>query len=194
MFWLPRPKFQATAAERKPNPRVFLDMTIGGEPAGRIEIELFANEVPRTAENFRALCTGEMGVKKRTGNRLHYKGSIFHSVIPGYMCQGGDFVYGKGTGGESIYDNGLDGTFADEERGLLLPHDTGSVSMCSGGPNSNGSQFIICTAPTPWLKNMHVVFGKVVDGMEVLEQIEKAGTRSGTLDKEVKIADCGQIS
>ncbi|XP_072994655.1 peptidyl-prolyl cis-trans isomerase [Typha latifolia] len=170
------------------NPRVFFDMAIGGAPAGRIVMELYANEVPRTAENFRALCTGEKGTG-RSGKPLHYKGSTFHRVIPDFMCQGGDFTRGNGTGGESIYGE----KFADEK--FVRRHTgPGILSMANAGPNTNGSQFFICTVATPWLDGKHVVFGQVVEGLDVVKAIEKVGSRSGTTSKTVAIADCGQLS
>ncbi|KAG2648124.1 peptidyl-prolyl cis-trans isomerase-like [Panicum virgatum] len=170
------------------NPRVFFDMAIGGAPAGRIVMELYANEVPRTAENFRALCTGEKGVGKK-GKPLHYKGSVFHRVIPDFMCQGGDFTDGNGTGGESIYG----AKFADEK--FVRKHTgPGVLSMANAGPNTNGSQFFICTVPCPWLDGKHVVFGQVVEGLDVVKAIEKVGSRSGSTAKVVKVADCGQLA
>jgi peptidylprolyl isomerase len=169
------------------HPRVFFDMTIGGAPTGRIVMELFADKVPKTAENFRALCTGEKGVG-RSGKPLHYKGSAFHRVIPNFMCQGGDFTRGNGTGGESIYGE----KFADEN--FLLKHKgEGILSMANAGPNTNGSQFFICTVETSWLDGKHVVFGKVVEGMDVVKKIEGVGSQSGSTKKPVVIADCGQL-
>ena len=170
------------------NTRVFFDMTVGGAPAGRIVMELYAKDVPRTAENFRALCTGEKGVGK-SGKPLHYKGSTFHRVIPEFMCQGGDCTRGNGTGGESIYGE----KFADEV--FKFKHDSpGILSMANAGPNTNGSQFFICTVPCSWLDGKHVVFGRVVEGMDVVKAIEKVGSRGGSTAKPVVIADCGQLS
>ncbi|KFK30119.1 hypothetical protein AALP_AA7G219300 [Arabis alpina] len=169
------------------NPRVFFDMTLGGTPAGRIVMELFADTTPRTAENFRALCTGEKGLGK-SGKPLHFKGSIFHRVIPGFMCQGGDFTAGNGTGGESIYG----AKFTDEN--FIKKHTgPGILSMANSGVNTNGSQFFICTAETSWLDRKHVVFGQIVEGMDVVKAIEKVGSQSGKTSKRVVVADCGQI-
>lgn len=171
----------------QPNPKVFFDITIGGESAGRIVFELRADIAPKTAENFRALCTGEKGVGKH-GKPLHYKGSKFHRVIPEFMCQGGDFTNGNGTGGESIYGD----TFEDES--FELRHNVpGLLSMANRGPNTNGSQFFITTTLTPWLNGKHVVFGKVVEGMDVVKAMEAQGSRSGTPQQEIVIADCGEL-
>ena len=166
------------------NPKVALDVTIGGEPAGTITIELFADVVPKTAENFRALCTGEKGMGK-SGKPLAYAGSPFHRIIPGFMIQGGDFTRGNGTGGESIYGE----KFADEN--FELKHtEPGMLSMANAGPNTNGSQFFITVDATPWLDGKHVVFGKVVDGMDVVEAMEAQGSRSGGTKTEVVLSDC----
>ncbi|CAN6481373.1 unnamed protein product [Victoria cruziana] len=169
------------------NPHVYFDINIGGAPAGRIVMELFADVTPRTAENFRALCTGERGIG-RSGKPLHYKGSIFHRVIPNFMCQGGDFTDGNGTGGESIYGS----KFADEN--FIKKHvGPGILSMANAGPGTNGSQFFICTAKTEWLDGMHVVFGHVVQGMDVVRTMEKIGSSSGRTSRRIVIADCGQL-
>merc|ERR1711937_374100 len=170
------------------NPVVFFDMTIGGAPAGRIEMTLRADVVPKTAENFRALCTGEEG-QGRSGKPLHFKGSAFHRVINDFMCQGGDFTRGNGTGGESIYGE----KFADEN--FTLKHEgPGTLSMANAGPNTNGSQFFLCTVKTDWLDGKHCVFGSVTRGMDVVRAIEAVGSQSGQTSKPVVIADCGQLS
>ncbi|KAG8377928.1 hypothetical protein BUALT_Bualt08G0084700 [Buddleja alternifolia] len=170
-----------------PNPRVYFDITVGGHPAGRIVMELFADTTPRTAENFRSLCTGERGLG-RSGKPLHYKGSTFHRVIPGFMCQGGDFTAGNGTGGESIY-----GSKFEDENFIRKHTGPGILSMANAGPNTNGSQFFICTAKTTWLDGKHVVFGQIVDGLDVVKAVEKVGSPSGRTEKPVVIADCGLV-
>ena len=170
------------------NPRVFFDITIGDKQAGRVEMELFADACPKTAENFLQLC---VGTKNKAGKTLHYKGSSFHRVIPDFMCQGGDFTRGDGTGGESIYGS----KFADETfEGKAGKHfGPGTLSMANAGPNTNGSQFFICTAPTPHLDGKHVVFGQVVKGYDVVKAMEAVGSRSGKTSSKVTITDCGKV-
>ncbi|CAH8310235.1 unnamed protein product [Eruca vesicaria subsp. sativa] len=176
-------------SKKTKNPTVFLDVSIGGDPLERIVIELFADVVPKTAENFRALCTGEAGLGKTTGKPLHFKGSSFHRVIKGFMAQGGDFSNGNGTGGESIYG----GKFSDEN--FELDHEEGGyLSMANCGPNTNGSQFFILFKRQPHLDGKHVVFGKVVKGMEVVKKMELVGTTDGKPTSNVKIIDCGEMS
>jgi cyclophilin family peptidyl-prolyl cis-trans isomerase len=165
------------------NPVVFFDITIGDVPAGRIEILLRADVCPKTCENFRSLCTGERGDRA-----LDFKNTIFHRIIPQFMCQGGDTTRANGTGGRSIYGE----KFKDEN--FKLKHDgPGILSMANSGPNTNGSQFFLCTAKTEWLDNKHVVFGRVIKGMEVLRAMESVGSTSGKPKQKVVIVEGGQL-
>jgi len=171
------------------NPKVFFEMQLGGKDVGRIEMELFASVCPRTAENFRCLCTGEKGAGK-SGKPLHYKGSVFHRVIPGFMCQGGDFTKANGTGGESIYGEKFEDEF---DKGYVKHSIPGLLSMANAGPNTNGSQYFLTTSVTSWLDGKHVVFGKVTEGMDVVKTIEKVGSSGGQTAQKVVVADCGEI-
>ncbi|XP_067879384.1 peptidyl-prolyl cis-trans isomerase A-like [Heterodontus francisci] len=162
------------------NPKVYFDIGIGGKPAGRITFELRKDVVPKTAENFHQLCLKKQGEG--------FKGSIFHRIIPGFMCQGGDFTNGNGTGGKSIYGK----KFADEN--FTLEHTgKGILSMANAGPDTNGSQFFICLAKTTWLDGKHVVFGKVIDGADVMDAMEAKGSQSGKTSAVVSIIDCGEL-
>ncbi|MCJ1444217.1 MAG: Peptidyl-prolyl cis-trans isomerase H [Stictis urceolatum] len=170
------------------NPIVFFDMELGGEPLGRIKMELFNNVVPKTAENFRQFCTGEA---KNAHNRpIGYKACRFHRVIPQFMIQGGDFLNGDGTGSICIYNSPK---FNDENFNLKH-NEPGLLSMANSGPNTNGSQFFITTVATPFLDNKHVVFGKVVEGMDVVQKVER--TRVNKNDRplnDVLVAQCGEM-
>lgn len=166
--------------------KVFFDISIDNKNAGRIVFELFNDITPLTCENFRSLCTGEK--KGSKGNDLHFKGSIFHRIIPKFMCQGGDITNRNGSGGESIYGR----SFPDEN--FKMKHDTpGLLSMANAGPNTNSSQFFITLVPCQWLDGKHVVFGKVIEGMNTVRLMEEEGTSSGYVKKSVVITNCGEL-
>ncbi|PVV05104.1 hypothetical protein BB560_000380 [Smittium megazygosporum] len=168
------------ATKSTSNPKVFMEIQIDGRLAGRIEFDLRADVVPKTAENFRQLCTHQKD--------FGYKNSIFHRIIPGFMCQGGDFTRFDGTGGKSIYGS----KFEDEN--WILKHDRpGLLSMANSGPGTNGSQFFITFEKSEWLDNKHVVFGNVTSGMEIVRMIEALGTSSGKPKKRILVSNCGEI-
>ncbi|KAL2240317.1 UNVERIFIED_CONTAM: Peptidyl-prolyl cis-trans isomerase CYP40 [Sesamum indicum] len=171
------------------NPRCYLDISIGGEMEGRIVVELYKDVVPKTAENFRALCTGEKGISPHTGRPLHYKGSHFNRIVKGFMIQGGDISDGHGVAGESIY-----GVKFEDENFELKHSRKGMLSMANSGPNTNGSQFFIVTTQATHLDGKHVVFGKVIRGLGVVRAIEYVSTIDNccpTID--VVVIDCGEI-
>ena len=168
--------------------RVFFDVSIGGATPQRITIGLFGKAVPKTAENFRALCTCEKGTGNE-GEELCYKNSPFHRIIPKFMIQGGDITNGNGTGGESIY-----GSQFDDENFKLKHEGPGYLSMANSGANTNGSQFFITTIKTSWLNGKHVVFGKIISGMDVVYYIESVGSSSGIPRKKVMIIESGELT
>ncbi|KAK8375313.1 hypothetical protein O3P69_008293 [Scylla paramamosain] len=168
------------AKKKKGNPQVYFDIKIGKTLAGRIVMQLRADVVPKTVENFRCLCTHEKG--------FGYQNSTFHRIIPGFMCQGGDFTNHNGTGGRSIY-----GAKFEDENFKLRHTGPGILSMANSGPNSNGSQFFLTTERTEWLDNKHVVFGQVISGINVIRKMEKCGTKSGKPTEKVTISNCGEL-
>ncbi|KAK1224879.1 cyclophilin peptidyl-prolyl cis-trans isomerase Cyp2 [Marasmius sp. AFHP31] len=158
----------------------YFDISIDGSPAGRVVFKLYDDVVPKTARNFRELATGQNG--------YGYQDSIFHRVIPQFMLQGGDFTKHNGTGGKSIYGE----KFADEN--FQIKHTKpGLLSMANAGANTNGSQFFITTVATSWLDGKHVVFGEVVEGLDVVKAVEAVGSSSGKTSKAVKITKSGVV-
>ncbi|CAG4921080.1 unnamed protein product [Colias eurytheme] len=170
----------APEVTEKKNPQVYFDICVDRQKIGRIIMMLRADIVPKTAENFRVLCTHEKG--------FGYQGSSFHRIIPDFMCQGGDFTNHNGRGGKSIYGN----KFEDEN--FILKHTgPGILSMVNSGPNTNGSQFFICAAKTEWLDGKHVVFGHVISGLDVLKKMERFGSKGGTTFVKVTLSNCGEL-
>ena len=168
--------------------KVYFDIEIDGKEAGRIVFGMFGDTVPKTVKNFSTLAEGSAGVGN-SGKPLHFKGSAFHRIIPGFMAQGGDFTNGNGTGGESIY--GM--KFQDEN--FNLKHSRPYLlSMANAGPNTNGSQFFITFKETPWLDGRHTVFGEVLEGVDVVNALEGIGSGSGKTSKNAVIADCGILA
>jgi len=171
---------EPAAKRKRKNPKVFIDISMNDQYTGRILIELRADVVPMTSENFRCLCTHEKG--------FGFRKSTFHRIIPGFMCQGGDFTKNDGTGGKSIF-----GKKFEDENFVLKHTEAGTLSMANSGPNTNGSQFFICTEKTDWLDGKHVVFGKVVQGLDIVKKMENVGSEGGKTKKKVVIEDCGEL-
>ncbi|KAF9782451.1 cyclophilin-like domain-containing protein [Thelephora terrestris] len=187
----------ATSASTTAKRNVFFDIAIDSEKAGRIVFKLYDEAVPKTAQNFRELATGQHG--------FGYQGSIFHRVIPNFMLQGGDFTRHNGTGGKSIFGETFPGmsslifnlrcfSVALVDENFKMKHSRpGLLSMANAGPNTNGSQFFVTTAVTPWLDGKHVVFGEVAEGMEVVKKVESVGSDSGRTRAKVTITSSGEV-
>mmetsp|Transcript_3813 Transcript_3813/g.5991 ORF Transcript_3813/g.5991 Transcript_3813/m.5991 type:complete len:235 (+) Transcript_3813:134-838(+) len=160
-------------------------------PKERVVIELYEKDCPVATKNFKALCTGEKGKSGKSGNKLHYKGVRFHRIVKGFVCQGGDISKQTGAGGESIYGK----KFKDEKNGLKKKFsEKGLIGMCNNGKNSNNSQFFFNFAPAPQLNGKHVILGKIVEGLDVIEMVEaECATEDGTPKLEVVVADCGLL-
>jgi len=172
------------------NPLIWFDISVNHRKVGRVECELFKNVCPKTVENFRCLCTGEKGLGT-FGRPLHYKECPIHRIMPGLICQGGDFVNGNGTGNESIYGP----SFADEfEQGVVLHSKAMLLSMANSGPDTNGSQFFITNAKMHHLDEKHVVFGQVVKGEEVISHLHRFGHPDGSTIATILITNCGEMS
>ena len=168
--------------------KCYFDVSVNGKARGRIVFGLYGKHAPKTVENFRALCTGEKGLSAKSGKKLTYEGSCFHRIVKGFVCQGGDFTLQNGQGGESVY-----GEDFDDEAFGISHDDPGVLSMANRGPNTNGSQFFITTAPAPSLDDKHVVFGRVLEGMDVVAACEAVGTESGQPLGQVAITACGEL-
>lgn len=170
-------------------PRCFFDIAFNNVPVGRVVVELFSDICPKTCENFRCLCTGEKGIGKGTQKPLHYKGCLFHRIVKDFMIQGGDFSEGNGKGGESIY-----GGFFEDESFSVKHNKEYLLSMANRGKDTNGSQFFITTKPTPHLDGVHVVFGQVISGQEVIKDMENQKTDASSRPyAEVKVLNCGEL-
>lgn len=179
LFSTVRPEVAQADPDLTVTDKIYFDISVDGQDAGRIVLGLYGNTVPRTVKNFVELSNMTPG--------FGYKGSGFHRIIKDFVLQGGDFTRGNGTGGKSIYGR----SFPDEN--FVIPHKTGCLSMANAGPNTNGSQFFITTQETPWLNGKHVVFGQVLEGMDVVRKLESLGSPRGTPVKRVLIEDCGSL-
>ncbi|XP_021487289.1 peptidyl-prolyl cis-trans isomerase A-like [Meriones unguiculatus] len=157
-------------------PAMFFNIKANGEPLGRGSFKLFVDKVPKTAENIRALSPGQKG--------SGYEGSPFHRITPGFMCQGGDVIHHNGTSSRSIH-----GEKFEDEHFILMHTGPGILSMANAGPNTNSSQFFICTAKTEWLDGKHVVTGKVKEGTSIVEAVEHLGSRNGKTSKKITLCD-----